>query len=301
VGSRVVAAGHGTAARADLAHPSTVVRAADIAADRNATDRAHPAGRIDPGRMCRAGHGGASASAAGAVAAAAGAVAAGTLAVATHPAATIGRSDHDAAGRREAVHSTEAGRPTGSVTDPGHGRRSAGSGPMPPDRPATAAATRLDPVAAPATDRGTAPHRPGRAGGAAVPIARPRIDPAAVPDPVDRAASVSRAPDSGPPSRGSSDLDPVTASRPTTPAPIGPVASAATTRHDSRIAGPATVRRSDRHPDHRPSIAPVRRIAARPGLGALRSATGPAAIARGGMPRPGRRTRIDRGSRLRTC
>jgi hypothetical protein len=88
------------------------------------------------------------------------------------------------------------------------------------------------------------------------------------------------------------------------PATIDSVASAATSRRRSRTATPAAqaaVRRSDRDPDARPSIAQVPPIAAHRGHDAHRSATDPAAIARGEMPRPDCRTRIDRGSPHRTC
>jgi hypothetical protein len=300
VGSLVAAAAQGIVERAErVARPSAVARAADIAAARKAADRARLVSRIGPGqvgRVGREGHGGALASAGARV---------GTRAEATHAATRIGRSDRDVAARREAVRSIEAGHPTSSGTDPGRGPRSAGSGPMPPDRPARVAATRLHLAAASASDHGSVPRRPGRAGSAAAPIARTRAGPVGVRDPADRAAFVSRAPDSGQPSRGSSPVDPSTANRTTMPATIDPVASAATSRRRSRTAttaGPAAVRRSDRDPDARPSIAPVHRTAARRGpQGALRSATDPAAIARGGMPRPGRRKRIDRGSPHRTC
>jgi hypothetical protein len=295
-GSVVVAAGQGIAERAErVARPSAVGRAADIAAAHNAADREAPVSRINPGRVGRVGHGGASASAVARV---------GTRAEAIHVATRTGRSDPDEAARQEAVRSIGAGHPTGSGTDPGRGRRSAGSGPIPPDRPVTVAATRLHLAAASASDHGTVPRHPGQADSAAAPIARTRAGPAGVRDLADRAALVSRAPDSGPPSRGSSPVDPSTANRPTMPATIDPVDSAATSRRRSRTttnAGPAAVRRSDRDPDARHSIAPVHRTAVRRGQDALRSATDPVPIARGGMPRPGHRTRIDRGSPHRTC
>jgi hypothetical protein len=264
------AARRGIAARADpVVRPSAVARvavsavAADIAAARTAAVRDRPIDRV------RVVHGGGSASGA-AVARAATHVAATHVAVTrvavTRVAAGTGPSDRDAAGHRRADHSIEADRPAaGMGTGRGHGRRSAGSGPTTPGRREMVVATRPA-RAAGASDRGTGPLRRGRAVTAAVPIARVRVDPATT-------------------ERNDSTATSLRASK-----------TAAT-------AGPAAVAglRSGRGPGVRRSIARVRRTVDRRARDALRTATDPAPIDRGVMPRPGQRTRIGRGSRHRTC